>query len=167
MYFGNYNKTMYADKYLGETKDKYLYFTGQKDYEPAGTPERIPKNPNTSSIDVLIDSDAHTLLDKVVNTAFSIVYRLKIYNDISTQLVYTWLKTKNELLDLESSFYRGANMNIERKKSMLTKELNQLTKQKLEQKVETWKDINEPIGYLVKVFHDNRELLQDQKMLKE
>lgn len=164
MHFGNYAKTMYADKYLGQIKDKYLYLTGQKNYSPT-TIE--PKPTDTSSIDSLIDLDSKALLDRVINTACSIVYRLKIYKDITSQLDYSSLKAKNELLDLESSFYRGRNMNIERRKSMIFKELMQLNKQRSDQKVETWKDLSQPVSYFVNLFHENKEIQQDQKMLKE
>jgi len=155
------NKKVYPDRYaFSAIHDKYLYRTGQKDYIP------IQSQPTSPSIDSLLDQDSHTLLDKVVNTACSIVYRLRIYRDVNAELDYSWLRTKNELLELQSSFYRGANMNVERRKSMLTKELLQLDKQKLEQKVECWKDLNEPVSYLVNSFHQNQELKQDRKMLK-
>ena len=56
-------------------------------------------------------------------------------------------------------------MNIERRKSMLEKERNGLEMQMLENKHETWKDMNEPISYFIEQWHKRQELKQDKKIL--
>lgn len=158
-----YSKTEKED--FGRDYNRYLIVTGQKNYAPQ--PEtRVPSETGSSSIENILEQDTHALLDKVVTTAFSIVYRLKIYKDITSELTYNWLKTKNELLELQSTFYPGVNMNIERRKSMLNKELNAIDKQRLEQKVECWKDLSQPVNYFVDFFHQTQELKQDRKLLK-
>lgn len=150
---------------FSKSYNHYLILTGQKQYAPPSE-SGVAYESKASSIESILDQDAHALLDKVVSAAFSIVYRLKIYRDISSQLDYNWFKTKNELLELESSFYRGQNMNVERRKSMLSKELLQLDRQKLEQKVECWKDLSQPINYFVDFWHQTQELKQDRKFLE-
>ena len=62
--------------------------------------------------------------------------------------------------------FMPGNMNIERRKSMLIKEMHQLDRQKLEEKVNCWKDLSEPVNGLVTSFHQNKELKQDRKFLE-
>ena len=144
-------------------QDRYTYITGQKKYAITAPTTKEPVS-STSSIEDLLDQDSHALLDKVVNTAFSIVYRIRIYNDINKNLDNNWLKTKNALSQLYE-WKPGTNMNIERRKSMLIKELHGIDKQKLEEKIACWKDMSQPVNYLVQFFHQNKELQQDKKLL--
>jgi len=163
MYDG-YTYPMVEKKDFGRDYNRYLILTGQKHYA-------LPKNEHPQyaatepSIEAILEQDAHALLDKVVTTAFSIVYRIQIYNDVKSTWEYNWLKTRNELLELESSFYRGSNMNIERKKSSLDKELMNIDRLRLEEKVNCWKDLSEPVNSFVSLFHQTKELKQDKSFL--
>lgn len=143
-------------------QDRYRYITGQKDYTPLKPEPRAEDK--TSSIDSILELDSKALLDKVVNTSFSIVYRLKLYNDITKTIDYNRLKTGSSITQLYD-WIPGTNMNIERRKSMLIKELHGLDRQKLEEKLNCWKDLSEPVNYLVGLFHKNQELKQDKKLL--
>lgn len=102
---------------FSKSHDRYLTITSQK-YAP---PQSIPAAPSSSSgIEDILEQDSQALLDQVVTTAFSIVYRLRIYNDINTKLEYNWAKTKSQLLQLYD-WIPGTNMNVERRRSMLQK----------------------------------------------
>jgi hypothetical protein len=159
-----YAYPLVKEKDFGRDYNRYLILTGQKSYViPQDVrPQYAAKEP---SIEAILEQDAHALLDKVVTAAFSIVYRIQIYNDIKRTWDYNWLRTRNELLDLESSFYRGRNMNIERKKSMLAKELMNIERLRLEERVNVWKDLAEPVNNFVNFFHQGRELKQERSFL--
>ncbi|MCK4792644.1 MAG: hypothetical protein KAV87_53435 [Desulfobacteraceae bacterium] len=144
-------------------QDRYKYFTGQKDYA-CRSPEPQAED-KASSIDSILELDSRALLDKVVNTSFNIVYRIKLYNDITKTIEYNRLKTSSSITQLYD-WLPGTNMNVERRKSMLIKELHSLDRQKLEEKLTCWKDLTEPTSYLVSLFHKNQELKQDKKLLE-
>ena len=151
-----------SPEYFSKSHDRYLTITSQK-YTP---PPSSPAAPSSSSgIEDILEQDSQALLDQVVTTAFSIVYRLKIYNDINTKLEYSWAKTKSQLFQLYD-WIPGTNMNVERRRSMLQKELNGIDKQKLEEKINCWKDLTQPTNYFVNLFHKHKELKQDRKLLQ-
>ena len=143
-------------------QDRYRYLTGQKDYI-CRSPEPQAED-KASSIDSILELDSRALLDRVVNTSFNIVYRIKLYDDITKTIDYNRLKTSSGIAQLYE-WLPGTNMNIERRKSMLIKELHSLDKQKLEEKIACWKDLTEPTQYLVGLFHKNQALKQDKKLL--
>ena len=145
--------------------DRYLTVAGQKNYTPRTVSCAKPDDAGASSIDSILEQDSLALMDKVVNTAFSIVYRLRIYNDINKSLEYNWLKTKSQISQLYE-WIPGTNMNVERRKSMLQKELHALDKQRLEEKINCWKDMSQPVNYFVEFFHQSQELKQDRKLLE-
>lgn len=148
---------------FNQAQDRYKVLTGQKLYTPQSSvqPEYDSK---VGSIESILEQDAHALLDKVVTTAFSIVYRIQIYNDVNRTIDYNKLKTGSQLRRLYD-WIPGGNMNISRQQSMLVKELHSLDKQKLEEKVSAWKDMSQPINYFVELFHQSKELKQDKKLL--
>ena len=162
MDFSNYSNSR---NYSNPAFDKYLYHNRQKLYSPPSysTPPSEPDN--SFSLDEILLGDSNKLLDQVVNTALNISYRLKIYRDTNIALDEKWNELSAEIGGL-SSFQLGYNMNIERRKGMLEKERNSIEKQKLEQKVNTWSDLNEPVRYFVQNFHKHLETKQDQKLIK-
>ena len=162
MDFSNYSN---SGSYTNPAFDKYLYQNRQKLYSPPSYSKPTPHSDNSFSLDEILLQDSSRLLDQVVNTALNISYRLKIYRDTNTALDEKWNEMSAEIGGL-SSFRLGYNMNIERRKSMLEKERNSLEKQKLEHKLQTWDDLNEPIRYLVQDFHKHLETKQDQKLIK-
>lgn len=144
-------------------QDRYRYVTGQKDYARR-SPEPQAED-KASSLDSILELDSRALLDKVVNTSFNIVYRIKLYNDITKTIDYNRLKTSSSITQLYD-WLPGTNANVERRKSMLIKELHNFDRQKLEEKLNCWKDLTEPTSYLVNLFHKNQELKQDKKLLE-
>ena len=162
MDFSNYSR---QEPYNNPAFDKYLYHNRQKLYSPPSYSNETPASDNSFSLDEILLQDSSRLLDQVVNTALNISYRLKIYRDTNTALDEKWNELSAEIGGL-GSFQLGYNMNIERRKGMLEKERNSLEKQKLEQKVLTWGDLNEPIRYFVQDFHKHLETKQDQKLIK-
>jgi len=162
MDFNNYSK---QEPYNNPVFDKYLYHQQQKLYSPPSYPNETPASDNSFSLDEILLGDSNRLLDQVVNTALNISYRLKIYRDTNIALDEKWNELSEEIGGL-SSFQLGYNMNIERRKGMLEKERNSIEKQRLEQKVNTWGDLNEPVRYFVQTFHKHLETKQDQKLIK-
>jgi hypothetical protein len=101
-----------------------------------------------------------------VNTALNITYRLRVYRSVNEALEAKWNELSSGIGEL-SSFKIGYNMSVERRRSMLEKERNAIEKQRLEHKLQTWEDLNEPIRYLIEDFHKHRELKNDQKTLSD
>ena len=162
MNFSNYSK---QEPYNNPAFDKYLYHQQQKLYSPPSYSTAPPEPDNSFSLDEILLGDSNKLLDQVVNTALNISYRLKIYRDTNIALDEKWNELSTEICGLSSS-QLGYNMAIEGRKGMLEKERNSIEKQKLEQKVNTWGDLNEPVRYFVQNFHKHLETKQDQKLIK-
>ena len=163
MTYNGYAYPIINTETFSKSHDRYLTITSQK-YAPPPPP--IPAASGSSSgIEDILEQDSQALLDQVVTTAFSIVYRLKIYNDINTKLDYSWAKTKSQLFQLYD-WIPGTNMNVERRRSMLQKELNGIDRQILEEKINCWKDLTQPTNYFVSLFHKHKELKQDRKLLQ-
>lgn len=157
-----YNQHLYAHPSF----DKYIY-DKSKQYASAPLYAKTDTAPSPSfSLDEILLQDSNRLLDQVVNTAFNITYRIRIYRDINASLESKWNELSSELGAL-SGFRLGYNMNVERRKSMLEKERNAIEKQQLEHKLQTWDDLNSPIRYLIQDFHKHREFLSDQKTLRD
>lgn len=153
MDFNNYKSVAYYTPFF----QQYLYSSGK----PC-KPERSPAS--GFSIEEILEQDSGKLLDKVVNTALSVAYRLKLYRASSYALESKWNELSGQIGEL-SGFRTGYNMNIERRKSMLEKEKNSLEMRMLENRHETWKDLNEPITYFINEWHKRQELKQDRKIL--
>ncbi len=166
MIYEGYGSPITNNETFNQHQDRYLYLSGQKKYTPKDRTEpAIQYSPKTSSIENILEQDSQSIQDKLIHTAFSIVYRIRIYNDITGQLDYNWLKTKSGLTQLDD-WLPGLNQNVERRKSMLTKELHALDKQRLEEKVNCWKDLSEPSGYFLDLMHQHKELKQDKAILE-
>ncbi len=159
MNFNNDSQGYYSNPIF----DKYLYQKSHQNNYNANPHEQPEDN---FSLDEILLQDSTALLDKVINTACSINYRLKIYHDINQSLDEQWNTLRAEAGDM-SAFYPGTNMNIERKKSMITKELMGIEKQKLEHKVQCWKDLVAPTNYFVDLFHKHQSQKSDQKIMRE
>jgi len=125
-----------------------------------------PVSDNSFSLDEILLQDSHTLLDKAVNTALSISYRVKIYKDTQFSLEEKWNELSSQIGAL-STLPLGENMNIERRKSMLEKERNATERLFLENKLQTWKDLNEPVNPFIDYFHKEKASRLDQKILGE
>jgi len=151
--------------------DSYLYHNREKLYT-SPTPSTYSNNDaepsssnNSFSLDEILLQDSTRLLDQVVNTALNISYRIKIYRDSNVALENKWNELSSEIGGL-NSFSLGYNMNIERRRSMLEKERNSIEKQRLENKLQTWNDLNEPVRYMVQNFHKHLESKQDHKLIQ-
>jgi len=163
MIFNTYSR---QEPYANPAFDKYLYDNQRKLYAPCAYPKPGLASSPSSSLDEILLQDSNKLLDQVVNTALNITYRLRVYRDINSSLETKWNELSAEIGAL-SSFKIGYNMNVERRRGMLEKERNTIEKQRLEHKLQTWEDLNEPIRYLIQDFHKHRELKSDQKTLSD
>jgi len=168
MEFGNkYNPSMEIYRHmLDRLYDQYLYHSGKKDYQVLQkiTQQQTGPNEETQSIDDILAQDSSAVLDKVKNTALSIAYRIKIHDEINDQLDYNWFIVKNEMLHTET-MYRGRLRGFERRKSALTTELLKVYKDKLDEKLECWKDLKDEMKYFIHLFHQYKALKGDRKLL--
>jgi len=99
-----------------------------------------------------------------VNAAFSIAYRVQIYRDTRFSLESKWNELSAQIGEA-SPFALGYNTNGENQKSMFEKERNAIERLFIENKLQTWKDLNEPTNYFLSLWHKNQELKQDRKFL--
>ena len=154
MDFSNYKPVQYYSPHL----QHYIY----NQTKHSNTPQQ--SGDSGFSIEDILEQDSNKLLDKGVNTALSLSYRLRLYRESGYSLQNKWNELSEQIGGL-SSFMLGYNMNIERRKSMLEKERNSLELRMFENKHETWKDLNEPISYFIEQWHKRQELKQDKKIL--
>lgn len=143
-----------------------LYYRGYlspKPVKPLVASQEISAEP--SGLDDLLGQESRVLLDRAVDVACGIVYRLRIYRETASVLTDKWNELSMELGAL-SAFRVGYNTNVDRRKSMLIKERNGLELALLENKHETWKDMNEPTYRFTETFHKCREAGQTQKLLQ-
>lgn len=145
--------------------DNVYYPVHEHTYQYAAGKQYQPPTPSGVSIEDLLGQDSRQLADQVVNAAFCIVYRLRISDDIRKALDYSDCKLSSELMQLEG-WLPGTNMNVERRKSMLQKELHAMQRLKLEEKLNCWKDLARPAQYFVDLFHQSQQLRHEQKVLK-
>jgi len=162
----NFNNYPIPSSYLNPIADKYLYDNRKKLYSAPAYSKPTPSPNPSSSLDDILLQDSTKLLDQVVNTALNITYRLRVYRSVNEALEAKWNELSSGIGEL-SSFKLGYNMSVERRRSMLEKERNAIEKQRLEHKLQTWEDLNEPIRYLIEDFHKHRELKNDQKTLSD
>ena len=137
------------------------YISGYLNKTPAPI---YPTKMNDFSMDDILKQDSHALLDKAVNSALSVSYRINIYKETRFSLEEKWNELSSQIGAL-SSIPLGENMNIERRKSMLEKERNATERLSLENKLQTWKDLNEPVNAFIDYFHKEKSSRLDQKIL--
>ena len=142
--------------------DEYATVTGKKQYSVMPVADSVPAE--GFSIESIIEQDSKALLDKVVSTACSIVYRLRISSEINNSLDYSRVNLRNQLHELYG-WHTGMNANVDRRRSMLIKEIQSIDRFKLEEKVNCWKDLSKPVGYFVDFFHQAHEVANDKKLL--
>ena len=158
MDFNNYKPAQYGTPVF----ERYLYTTR---YQPQ-PPKPSQTQSNGFSLEAILGMDESKLLDKVVNTAFCITYRLKLYNDTVSVLQGQWNELSKEIGQLYS-FKIGYNMNIERRRMALEKERKGTENLLLEQKIKTWEDLSEPTSMFVDLWHKRLEGQSDKKILGE
>ncbi len=148
----SYHKPNYSVK-------PYEGYLAQKPFPSVADPEN-----KSFSLDNILNQDSLALADKAVNAAFSIAYRVQIYRDTRFSLESKWNELSSQIGE-SSSFAHGYNMNGDSQKSMFEKERNAIERLFIENKLQTWKDLNEPTSYFLSLFHKNQELKQDRKFL--
>lgn len=168
MDFGNkYNPSMEIYRQmLDRVYDQYLYHTGKKNY---AAPQMLYQQATeakegTASIDEILAQDSNAVLDKVKNTALSIAYRIKIHDEINKQLDYNWFIVKNEMFHTET-MYQGKLRGFERRKSALTTELLKVYQNRMDEKLECWRDLKDEMKYFIHLFHQYKALKGDRKLL--
>jgi len=137
----------------------YAGYLTQKPFPSVAEPES-----NSFSLDNILNQDSIALADKAVNAAFSIAYRVQIYRDTRFSLESKWNELSAQIGEA-SPFALGYNMNGENQKSMFEKERNAIERLFIENKLQTWKDLNEPTSYFLSLWHKNQALKQDRKFL--
>ena len=157
MDFNNYKPANYATPVF----EQYLYSSRYS----AAPKKAIQTQSKGFSIEDILEQDNNRLLDKVVNTAFCITYRLKLYNDTVCSLENKWNELSQEIGQL-APIKIGYNMNVERRRMALEKERNTTEKFLLEQKIKTWEDLTEPTSMFVDLWHKKNETKQDSKILR-
>lgn len=157
MDFNNYKPDYYGTPVF----ERYLYNVRYS----AAPKNAIQAQNNGFSIEDILEQDNHRLLDKVVNTAFSITYRLKLYEESKRFFEDKWNEMSLAMGEIEG-FKVGYNANVDRRKSMLLKERNLIDLKMLENKHETWKDLIEPTMMFVDLWHKKNETRQDAKILR-
>lgn len=172
MNFNNKGAFEYIYKELHDKLyDKYLFDTGRKSYMTAKPLYDTKLNSNYSSgvsdtsIDDILKGDSEALFDKIKNTSSAIVSRLDIHSYINDRLNYNELKIDNEILE-SKRLYDTGYMLSERRRSMLTSEFIKLDKQRLDERVRCWKDVLNPMSYLVDIVAKYKQLEQDRKLLE-
>ena len=149
---------------LNRVYEQYLYHSGRKEYQVLQNSTQEEKEA-TSSIDDILTQDSNAVLDKVKNTALSIAYRIKIHADINYQSNYNWFIVKNQLVSFDD-FYPSRDHGSERRRSMLTSDLIKIYNDRLDEKLQCWKDLKDEMKYFIHLFHQYRQLKSDQKLLE-
>lgn len=140
--------------------DRYLYESRYK----AEPPKPSQTESNGFCLEDILGLDESRLLDKVVNTALSITYRLRLYEDSVRLFDSKWNEMSLAIGEVES-FKVGYNANIDRRKSMLIKERNTLELKALENRLLAWKDMGYASNQFLTYFHKRLEGVQDKKIL--
>ena len=143
-----------------------LYYRGYLSPKAQKPVVALPEvNTEPSSLDDLLGQESKALLDRAVGVACGIVYRLQLYRKSAYVLEQKWNELSRDIGEL-SGFKTGYNMNVERKRSMLLKERNSIELAMLENKHETWKDLNEPTYRFTETFHKAAEAKNTDNILK-
>jgi len=153
MNFSNYEPNAYYTPFF----QQYLY-SSSKPYKAEGMPV------SGFSIEDILEQDNNRLLDKVVNTALSVAYRLNLYRASSEALVSKWNELSGQIGEL-SSAQVSYNPNLARRKSMLLKEQNMMELKMLENRHETWREMDYKVNQFLDGWHKRQELKQDRKIL--
>lgn len=148
---------------LTRVYEQYVYHSGKSENQLLQDSQQ--QSELTSSIDDILTQDSNAVLDKVKNTALSIAYRIKIHSDINNQSDYNWFIVKNQLISLDD-FYPARDQGSERRRSMLTSDLVKIYNDKLNEKLQCWKDIKDEMKYFIHLFHQYKQFKGDQKLLE-
>ncbi|MEW6533987.1 MAG: hypothetical protein AB1454_00025 [Candidatus Auribacterota bacterium] len=152
---------------LGRVYEQYLYHSGRKEYKVLQQLylSQMPAK-ETSSIDDILTQDSTAVLDKVKNTALSIAYRIKLHTDFESQLDINWYIIRNELVAMDTLYtyrFRGSD----RRRSALTTELVKLYKDRLDGKLECWRDLKDEMRYFIHLFHQYKQFKGEQRLLEQ
>lgn len=151
--------------------DKYLFDTGRKSYMTGKSlydtqpDSAYSSGVSDTSIDDILKGDSEALFDKIKNTSSAIVSRLDIHSYINDRLNYNELRIGNDALESER-LCGTSYMLPESRRSMLTSELIKLDKQRLDELVGCWRDVINPMSYLVDIASKYKQLKQDRKLLE-
>ena len=149
---------------LGKMYQQYLYHSGKKEYQTLHDVFK-PAQSYISSIDDVLAQDSREVFDKIKHTALNVAYRIKIHNDISYILSYNWYTARREFLAM-SQLYPVRDHGSERRRSMLTSDLFKIYKNMMDEELQCWKDLQEPMMYFIHLFHHYKRLGQDRKMIE-
>lgn len=138
------------------------YYLPQYQKRDSPPPQAIPSAGD--SLDDLLGSDSRLMLDKVVNNAFSIVYRLKLYKASTYELDHTWGDLKTQIHSLDSGPL--GNSYSHQRKSSLEREVLSLEQQRREQKLSLWKDLKYATNELIEHFHQYQGQRLERRLLQ-
>ena len=162
MDFHNGSPLMYFD--VLNRAYRYEAIQERRDYLPTLDVLRGKPASEGSSIDDILRQDSDAVLDKLNLTSSIITSRMRLHDYVTYSLDYQWLQARNKVHELEG-FFPGINKVVQRTKDGLTKEMLALDKDKLDEKVQCWKDLITPMTYFVELFHQYQQLKQDKKLL--
>lgn len=66
----------------------------------------------------------------------------------------------------DDEFYTARDRGTERRRSMLTSNLFKIYKNMMDEELQCWKDLQEPMSYFIHLFHHYNKLKQDRKMIE-
>ena len=144
----------------------YVYHHKQNNYQTLQYALHKSEETNNSTIDDILIQDSRAALDRIKNTALNRAYRIKINKNINHQLDFNWQTINNDMLRLEQ-FYPARDSGSERRRSTLLSELFKVYKDRFDEQVNCWKDLQEPMRYFINLFHQYKNLKQDKKLLEE
>lgn len=150
---------------MEKTYAQYIYHAGNRKYQALAVLTYQPSQPG-SSLDEIMGQDSREILDKIKTTSLCIAYRIKIHYSIDSQFESGWSSLKNELVGMDT-FYRVRFQGSERRRSTLISELAKVYKGKMEEELQCWKDLVEPMRYFVHLFHQYVRQRQEKKMIGE
>jgi hypothetical protein len=126
-----------------------------------------PKESGEFSIDSILSQESEALGDKMMNSAFAVYDRLKIHTYFNERMMYNWLETKNQILELDWSGHHATNYKSqERRISSLEGSLVSIEKDILQEKVKCWQDLLIPTYQFLDLWHKYQGLKEDKKLLE-
>lgn len=125
------------------------------------------KESDEFSIDSILSQESEALGDKMMNSAFAVYDRLKIHTYFNERMMYNWLCTKNQILELDRPLdYLTNYKSQERRISSLESSLVSLEKDILQEKIKCWQDLLIPTYQFLDLWHKYQGLKQDKKLLE-
>jgi hypothetical protein len=119
------------------------------------------------SIDSILSQESDALGDKMMNSAFAVYDRLKIHTYFNERMMYNWLETKNQILELDWSGDHPTNYKSqERRISSLEGSLISIEKDIMQEKVKCWQDLLMPTYQFLDLWHKYQGLKEDKKLLE-